>query len=84
MIKEDLTILEDGQAINENEIATVVGYCEGTVIFEDDSGSIFFLTAELPEIFEIGTISKTVVLTPFSEAGNKLQQSILAVTKGGK
>ncbi len=83
MIREDLKNFEDGQAINDNEVATVVGYCEGTVIYEDDSGSIFFLIAELPELFEIGTIAKIETLAPLTEAGDELTKHILAVMKGG-
>lgn len=83
MIREDLNNFEDGQAINEDDIATVVGYCDSTVIYEDDSGSIFFLIAELPELFEIGTIAKIDTLAPITEAGDELTKHILAVMKGG-
>ena len=83
MIKENLKNFEDGQAINEDDIATIVGYCDSTVIYEDDSGSIFFLIAELPELFEIGTIAKIETLTPLAEAGDERKQNILAIIKGG-
>ena len=77
MIKEEFENYVDGQAVDEKELATVVGYCENTVIFQNDDGAIFFLTAELPEAFEIGTVEPIEGLLPILEADEDLQRLII-------
>lgn len=84
MIKENFEEYEDGKAINEKETATVVAYCDDTVIFQDDNGGVFFLTVETPEAFGIGTVEGISNLQLFADADQLLKEKIHEVLKGGK
>ena len=84
MIKENFEEYEDGKAVNEKETATVVAYCDNTVIFQDDNGSIFFLTVETSEAFEIGTVEGISNLQLFADADQLLREKIYEALKGGK
>lgn len=84
MIKENLNGYIDGQPADENDIATVTGYIDGTVIFKDDDKNIFFLIAD-SSAFEIGTVERKQSLTPLEKADEPLKKKILeAVQKEGK
>lgn len=83
MIKENIEAYQDGKAIRENELATVVAYCESAVIYQDDNKNTFFLIAELPEVFEIGTVAPIFSLQPVSEADDQLKENIFKALEGG-
>ena len=57
MNKEDLNLYEDGNPVNESEVATAVGKLSDAVLFQDDGGSLYFLKAD-PDAFELGTIAR--------------------------
>ncbi len=82
MIKENLNGYIDGQPSDEKSIATVIGYIDDTVIFEDDDKNIFFLNAE-PSAFEIGTVERKEALTPIEKADGHLKKKISESLKKG-
>lgn len=82
MIKEIYEDFVDGQAVIENDIATVVGYYDSIVIFKDDAENILFLSADLPELFEVGTVSRKDLLVPIEQADPDLRGNILDALKG--
>ena len=84
MLKENLSVFADGKEIEEKDIATVVATVDDTVIFKDDAGGIFFLTAD-PEAFEVGTVAVKSSLVTIEEAEPPLKERILvALGKEGK
>ena len=78
MLKEEnLSVFADGKETDEKDIATVVSSAGDTVIFKDDAGAVFFLSAG-PEAFEVGTVETKSALTPIADADPPLKERILA------
>lgn len=84
MLKENISGFADGTAVDEKDIAAVIGYVDGTVIFEDDHENVFFLPLEEPQSLEVGTIEKKDNLTPLDQADAPLREKILAAVKKGR
>jgi hypothetical protein len=85
MLKENFENFIDGASVDEREVATAFAYCDGAVVYRDDSGNLYYLIAELPEIFEIGTVARISGLEPADTADPQLKEKILAAAaKGGK
>ena len=82
MLKEDINGFEDGQAVDERDIAAVIGYTDGAAIFEDDQGSLFFLLLEEPQMLEIGTVEMKDSLVSIDQADSPLREKILTVKEG--
>lgn len=78
MLKENLSVFADGKETDEKDVATVVASIDDTVVFMDDAGDVFFLTAD-SEAFEIGTVEVKSSLIPIEEAQQPLKGRILAV-----
>lgn len=76
MIKENMEQYEDGQAVDEKEVATAIAYTDSAVVFTDDAGSIFFLSAVDPQAFELGTVCAVSELQAVSSADDTLQTEI--------
>lgn len=84
MLKENLSVFADGKETDEKDVATVIAAVDDTVIFSDDAGGIFFLTAD-PEAFETGTVEVKSSLIPIEEAEPSLKERILtALGREGK
>ena len=84
MLKEEISGFADGAAVDEKDIAAVIGYADGAVIFEDDYENLFFLPLEEPQTLEVGTIEKKANLTPVDQADALLREKILAAGKKGR
>lgn len=76
MIKENMEQYKDGQAVDEKEVATAIAYTDNAVVFADDAGDIFFLSADDPQAFELGTVCAVAELQPVSSASDTLQAEI--------
>lgn len=84
MIKEDLSLFTDGKETSESEVATVIQVIDDAVIFKDNDGGLFFLSAD-PDAFEIGTVAAKSGLIPIDSADDSVKEKILsALGKEGK
>jgi hypothetical protein len=81
MNKEDLNLYEDGNPVDESEVATAVAKLSDAVLFQDDGGSLYFLKAD-PDAFELGTIARIDELAPAAEADGPLREEIGAAARG--
>jgi hypothetical protein len=81
MNKEDLNLYEDGNPVDESEVATAVAKLSDAVLFQDDGGSLYFLKAD-PDAFELGTIARIAELAPAEEADGPLREEIGAAARG--
>lgn len=84
MLKENISGFADGTAADEKDIAAVIGYVDGAVIFEDDHENVFFLPLEEPQALEVGTVEKKDNLVPIDQADAPLREKILAAVKKGR
>ena len=84
MLKEEISGFADGAAVDEKDIAAVIGYVDGAVIFEDDHEDLFFLPLVEPQTLEIGTVEKKANLIPVDQADALLREKILAAVKKGR
>lgn len=83
MIHEKLDDYVDGKSASEKDIAVVIGSVDDAVIFADDAGNIFFLSAD-PLSFEAGTIERKDALTPIEKADEHTKGKILSAVREGK
>ena len=84
MLKEDINGFEDGQAVDERDIAAVIGYTDGAAIFEDDQRDVFYLPMEEPQMLEIGTVERKDSLVSIDQADSPLREKILKAVKEGR
>ena len=84
MLKENISGFTDGAAVDEKDIAAVIGYVDGAVVFEDDLGNVFFLSLDEPQALEVGTVEKKDNLVSIDQADAPLREKILAAVKGGR
>jgi hypothetical protein len=84
MLKEEISGFADGAAVDEKDIAAVIGYVDGAAVFEDDHEDLFFLPLVEPQTLEIGTVEKKDNLIPVDQADVLLREKILAAVKKGR
>lgn len=84
MLKEEIRKFADGVAVDEKDIATVIGYTDDAVIFEDDAGQMFFLLLDEPQTLEIGTVERKDNLVPIEQADPPLSEKILTAVEEGR
>lgn len=84
MLKEEISGFADGAAVGEKDIAAVIGYTDGAVIFGDDIGNVFFLPLDEPQALEVGTVEKKDNLVSIDQADAPLKKKILAAVKEGR
>lgn len=84
MLKEDINGFEDGQAVDEGDIAAVIGYTDGAAIFEDDKRDVFYLPMEEPQMLEIGTVERKDSLVSIDRADPPLRDRILTAVREGR
>ena len=83
MFNEDIGNFADGQAVEEKDIATVIGTVNNAAIFTDDQENLFFLNTADPSAFETGTVERKSVLMPLANADEQLKKKVLVAVKEG-
>lgn len=84
MFSENISNFVDGKAVDEKDIATIVGSVDDTVIYTDDQENLFFLSSADPSAFETGTVALKADLTPLEDADKQLKKKILEAMKEGR